>query len=314
MVRYYNMKNCDEMAQSLNYTKEIVNNASWFRDTPHYWAAASLPLAYAMACVEVVSKRSVKAGTIYQKIIEMWCEPGTKSFFDSIASIITESEKEKIKQAIIHPETELLPDPNKPFRDFEEMFSSAIAHADFFKDSDNELSLKEDDQAAEEVAKLANLILEFIVVGFNRESEIAKWKYSVLPSENNPWLIIAIVLRTSAESYNITLERIRNYYKLRQYKGKIIDFHKVLTEQPMSRWHRRIIAHGKAAKLRLKNDRIFVDAAHAWYKCRVVYPSVNKYCEAPENYHLDPKNVDKQIRPCDDAIGYVGRLRRTTKN
>jgi hypothetical protein len=40
---------------------ECRDNKSWFRDTPHYWAEASLPLAYAMACVEVVCRSSEKA-------------------------------------------------------------------------------------------------------------------------------------------------------------------------------------------------------------------------------------------------------------
>jgi len=42
--------------------RKVLENPSWFRDTPHYWAEASLPLAYAVACVEVVSKMSGKAG------------------------------------------------------------------------------------------------------------------------------------------------------------------------------------------------------------------------------------------------------------
>ncbi|MFC2063181.1 recombinase family protein [Chloroflexota bacterium] len=51
----------------------MVNiNSSWFRNTPHRWAKASLPLAYAVACVEVVSKSSEKARAIYQKIVEAW--------------------------------------------------------------------------------------------------------------------------------------------------------------------------------------------------------------------------------------------------
>jgi hypothetical protein len=33
-------------------TKNTGVNTSWLRDTPHYWAQASLPLAYAVACVE----------------------------------------------------------------------------------------------------------------------------------------------------------------------------------------------------------------------------------------------------------------------
>ena len=45
----------------------IANNSSWFRGTPHYWATASLPIAYAVACVEVVSKTSDKAGAIYRQ-------------------------------------------------------------------------------------------------------------------------------------------------------------------------------------------------------------------------------------------------------
>jgi hypothetical protein len=43
----------------------IVSNTSWFRDSPHYWAEAWLPLAYAVACVELVSKKLRKAwGTL----------------------------------------------------------------------------------------------------------------------------------------------------------------------------------------------------------------------------------------------------------
>ena len=42
--------------------RRLTSGPSWFRDTPHYWASASLPLAYAVACIEVVSSMSGKAG------------------------------------------------------------------------------------------------------------------------------------------------------------------------------------------------------------------------------------------------------------
>ena len=42
--------------------RKVLDNTSWFREHPHYWASASFPFAYAMACVEVVSKMSEKAG------------------------------------------------------------------------------------------------------------------------------------------------------------------------------------------------------------------------------------------------------------
>jgi hypothetical protein len=42
--------------------RNVVDDTSWFRDTPHYWAQVSLPLAYAVACVGAVSKMSGKVG------------------------------------------------------------------------------------------------------------------------------------------------------------------------------------------------------------------------------------------------------------
>ena len=45
------MENNNDLAQSLNAIKNVAGNASWFREAPHRWADASLPLAYAIACV-----------------------------------------------------------------------------------------------------------------------------------------------------------------------------------------------------------------------------------------------------------------------
>jgi len=58
----------------------MIGNVSWFRDTPHYWSEASLPLAYAVACVEVVCKSSEKAGILYNllraRIYHHWTNIG----------------------------------------------------------------------------------------------------------------------------------------------------------------------------------------------------------------------------------------------
>ena len=91
--------------------KNIRDDTSWFRDTPHYWAVASLPLAYAVACVEVVLHNSKKACTLYSRIVEAWSAPGMKTVSDGIASIIPESGRERIREALIHPENELSTDP-----------------------------------------------------------------------------------------------------------------------------------------------------------------------------------------------------------
>ena len=56
------MERNGELTEDVKAIKNVADNASWFRGTPHRWASASLPLAYAVACVEVVSKMSGKAG------------------------------------------------------------------------------------------------------------------------------------------------------------------------------------------------------------------------------------------------------------
>jgi hypothetical protein len=312
MVKYFNMKDGKELAQELNETRTVANNSSWLRETPHYWAEASLALAYAVACVEVVCRSSEKAGVLYDRIVEAWSSPGVKGVFDDIGSIIPEPGKEEIKDALLHPESELSPDPNRPFKQLEEMFTGVEINEEFFRRDDiDELSWKER-QDAEQVANLIWLIMEFVRVGFNRESDIQKGRYRVEVSEKGPWLLWGVAIRTLFDSYKIRFEQVRDFYKIRGYKGKIIDFYKVLSEQPMSRWHRRIVAGAKAADLKLKNDRTIVEAARRWYQCRVVFPSINKYCDALENYRLEPKNISKQIRPCDDAVGYIRRLPRKT--
>jgi len=93
--------------------ENVAGSASWFRDTPHYWASDSLRFAYAVACIEVVCKSSERARILYNRIVEAWSDDELKAFFDEVASIIPESEMEKIKNALLNPETELLPDPNK---------------------------------------------------------------------------------------------------------------------------------------------------------------------------------------------------------
>ena len=81
------MEKRSELWEGLKASEEVIGNGSWFKDTPHYWAEASLPLAYAVACVEVVCNNSEKARILYNRIIEAWSDAGVKAICDEIASI-----------------------------------------------------------------------------------------------------------------------------------------------------------------------------------------------------------------------------------
>jgi hypothetical protein len=71
------MERNGDSREDIKAMKNVTNNTSWFRGDPYYWAEASLPFAYALACVEVVSKSSEKARVLYNKIVEAWNAPGT---------------------------------------------------------------------------------------------------------------------------------------------------------------------------------------------------------------------------------------------
>jgi len=57
------MEKNGNLTQALKDINKVTNNTSWFRDTPHRWATASLPLAYAY-----LSDRLGKASCLFAKL------------------------------------------------------------------------------------------------------------------------------------------------------------------------------------------------------------------------------------------------------
>lgn len=286
-----------------------ANDHSWFGEYAHRWPPEALAITYAMACVEIVSNNSERAGAIYRNILDAWEKPGIKTFYDELISEIPDSEKEEWKNKLKFPEKAFEPDVNKPWTDLlnltnEPDFGNGIIEGKWKK------ALESLEEQYTDVGHLFSLILEFILVGFNRESDQAEGKYKVIPSFTPPWLILAIMYRTAFEYNQITLDRLRKIYKVRKFKGKTYDFEEVLTKQPMSRMHRRMVAGGKKAKMVLRHDSKFLDTAWLWYQCRVVHSNIEEFLSAEAergNDKLDLKNVQKEIRRCDDAVGYQRR-------
>jgi hypothetical protein len=106
------------------------------------------------------------------------------------------------------------------------------------------------------------------------------------------------------------MEAMRKRYKEVREGDRTIDYEAILTGSPTNRVHRRMIAHAKSVRHKLHHDKKFTDRALLWYNCRVKYSSINKYCDAQskQGKDLDPKNIGKEIKHCDTAIGYQGRI------
>ena len=73
------MEENSDVIQGLEAINNVADSGSWLRDTPHYWAEASLPLAYAVACVEVVSEIAES------ELHSMWAHMCTRSATQAIA-------------------------------------------------------------------------------------------------------------------------------------------------------------------------------------------------------------------------------------
>lgn len=278
---------------------------SWFTEHSHRWPSEALALGYAMACVEVVSQNSKRAGVIYQRIFDAWAKPETNELYDYVITKIPNMEIKRWKDLVIHPESIIKSDVNEPWTGFVE----TVKVPDFGKEIIEEWGIYLDtfDKDYPGAYDLIQLVFQFILVGFNRENEIEQGIYRVIPSNSHPWLWLAVMVRTAFESKNITLESTRNIYIKRKIKGKEYDFEEIMTKKPMSRKHRMVVATCKDLNMLLHHDRKFIKSAWIWYQCRVVHSGIEDYLnsEADKGNILDLKNIQKQLQPCDHASGYT---------
>jgi len=291
--------------------KKILKE-SWFnKKTFHYAYEETNPYIYAMACVEIVATHSKEGGMIFNQIINAWNKPGVKQFQKDFNSSITDEDRKEMKDVTL----EFFKDPKKPFVDLLELTSKPGWWKPLLEKGDSETK----DLSPEDETSFSDLfnglwkITEFILVGFNRKSDVRRGIYRVIPRDNPMWLYLAVLNRTLSEHSKITMaEMIKNYKTV--HKGdKTVDYEAILTGSPTNREHRRLIEYSRNMKLKLKHDKKYLDAAYLWYQCRVRYSSIEKYCNSQNQRTkmLDPKNILKKIKPCDKAIGYYsGRIKK----
>jgi hypothetical protein len=282
---------------------------SWFGEYAHRNPDAALPMMYAMACIEIVTSQSEEAKRIFQDILNTWGKPDISSLYNQLISVFSDNDIREFENMVRNPELAFEDDINKPWNDFLDTISKPefgnLVFKGKWKKAAESLTTEHID-----ACELFSLILEFIFIGFNREDDLEEGRCKVIPSVNPPWLLLMVMYRTAFEYTGITLDRICKIYKVRKIKGKVYNLERVVTMESTSRMHRRFVASGKKVNMLLRHDYKYLDAAYLWYQCRVAYPSIEEFLsvEAEKgNDKLDYKNVQKEIKHCDDAIGYLKR-------
>jgi len=295
--------------------KRNATTGSFFGEHSHRLPEAGEPMAYAMACVEVVANWSPRGRELYRELVKAWAAPGARAFYEQFMAEVPDEEVEKWKDGLRNPGLALLPDPNRPFRDLVEV-SSSLGSV-----SGSEQVVKARDGAegtpeVRDVATVVSLVLGFIIEGFNREKDLERGIVRVMPSTDYPWLPLMVEYRSALEHGGITPERLDRLYQVRQVKGKTVNFEDVMTQEAMSRLHRKVVADAKKLGLKQRHDSSFLDTAWVWYQCRVVHATVEDFLEAEwdnGDYSIDLKNLQKVVKVCDDVVGYRKRLARPSR-
>jgi hypothetical protein len=287
-----------------------LRNYKWFGDSIHYWTHESLQFAYAFACVDVAIIKSIKARRLYVKIVESWNNPQLKEtlkdFYDEMTTLFSDEQKELIRQVARFPERYMEDDLDKSLKPLKDVAKDEDV-GKYVLDLLDKPNLIEKHGEFPELIDFIALILEFVFVGFNRKTDIKKGKYKIVPGNNNSWLMQSILFMTAMVHYKLTMNRVIQMYKIRIYRKKIVNFEDVLCKQPTSRMHRRIIVDAKNAKLFLVHDAKVYQTAERWYQCRVVYSGPEEFCRQQllsNKEELYPASVNKEIRECDEAMGY----------
>jgi hypothetical protein len=280
-----------DLAQSVQAINNVMIRTSWFGENAYRAPDAAKPILYAMACLEVVLENSEKAREIFDQIVKAWSEPGIHSVYEKIMSNVSDKEKEELQLTIKNAPDMFEQNPNEPFQNLGETLTQNDVT---YEDIESYLESPEELQWLEDWETIALLILELVIVGFNREEDANKGIYKVVPSEESRWLILAIVYRGLFEHKQIPFDNNKSALE------------KMSAEGNANRKYRRLIARAKKIGMKLTNDKIYMNAARCWYQCRIVHTSIDKYIAAgAERYLLDRENLRKQILPCDRAVGYM---------
>jgi|WetSurMetagenome_2_1015567.scaffolds.fasta_scaffold97818_2 hypothetical protein len=245
-----------------------------------YWALGKDTDArlwpYAVACLEAALKLSDLAVAIYAKVVEAWELPGC--------------------QKLLRRAQERWPD-TKVWR---EKVILAYTNRDNTPEIPGLRAIYSDFEHEQDYNKLCEKVSWFVLIAFNRPEDIVNERPKIIPGPHNGQLLAAIATRSLIDHTGFEAAR------LHQWQHPEIE--RIMTVKPKpgprsERDLRKKLTGVLTDELRfsLKADATFLELGERWYHARVLDNTVR---EAADFYKLDPLDLGKQIRPCDEASGY----------
>jgi hypothetical protein len=180
---------------------------------------------------------------------------------------------------------------------------AVTGNGEYEPESDLWTPLYERYRRSDDFKYLFGLISEFIKVGFNRKTDLAKQEYKVLASKS-----ICLCSAVGIWTAGTYLEKHPKWDGETQLKlgDEVLDVSALegISSERLHRSHSRIF---KRYGYRLSHDDKLRNTAWYWYQSRVVYSGPEEFCRKyllETGIELDPANISKEILLHDIATGY----------
>ena len=297
MATHINIKQGYDQRLKARIDEEATRKGILSREA-HHWPLESLEFAYAVACLDIVLRRSGKARHIYNDIVRAWDLPGCHVFIDACKDV--PATKEWMSKTL-EAWRKGGPSPDWP----EEWFDIYFTHAPAYYEGEPHNTDWE---------YFLNKLKELILVGFNRQidQDNETWKVTQYTSI---WLVTIIILRLQTEYNKEKLENLHKYCKI-NVNGNLYDLNAIVTEKPTAgiqrKLYRGLTKVVKDYGFTLKHDTKLLKDAVQWYKCRVNPGSIEAYRDelAENNKYIERSNIEAAIAPYDGATGYPRQWRK----
>ena len=225
---------------------------SLIQGNDRYWHKEKvLPLIYAVSCVEttLLHSENKSTRTIYPNIMKAWGQPGCLEAMDDFLRDCLDKNLwiERMKRVRVNLER------------YEALPLSECHGWDYICEKHKE---NPDLQA------LIPLISDFVKEGFNCKSDKENGIYKVFPTEDPPWLFLAVNMVSLCEFTKFAQNEWRSYGTI-TLGDKVYDLDKIMKDEPTGRTHRKLVRVFKKCNNVLRHaDKLLADA-EKWYRCRV---------------------------------------------
>jgi hypothetical protein len=269
-----------------------------------------VPFALCLSVLEVVLEENQEAKKLYDRIKEYSALPGCKETFDRLASQIPEG-KPLIK-AIVEKsgyDFNKTPEPENQMVYARGLLEGAKRHA-FSYLRRNWVWMTFNIRRYRDLLRMTRCINNLIIVGFNNQSDLKKGKRKVT-AKSSKKLVGVISFKAFADIYKVDIDDL-GYLPFFQNGKQNYNVAAVMNGKMPARAKNELTHRCRKAGYSLKHDRKLKIWAWRWYQCRVV-------CSGPKEYYLrqlkkpspedieivEPENLSKEIKPYDEAIGYL---------